>query len=244
MKKEKITSLIKLYLNYIFSKTTLFIFGLSLILMVLILIILANPNLDNIDYLISHKDIHKSFFEQAIFVINVFNGIIITTLVISIIINSISFDSLFISYIKRSKICIAKMLACLVVILELVLFEFLIIYLIPIIKYDLYKPNISDFSIIFMLLLNLLFILMLEILVTTLVSSIFMPMIILFITIITQIIVNSSSLAKDFIGSIIPLIGVNHDGLYGTGYIPGIILIILFTFLYFSVYNIKDLELN
>ena len=105
--------------------------------MITILVVIANPSLSDTDYLLGFKDIHNAYFEQSLFVIQVFNSIIVTTVVITIIINSISFDSLFVSYVPRYIICISKLCAILIIIFGIILFEVIIVYLIPLLKYDL-----------------------------------------------------------------------------------------------------------
>ena len=65
-KKYKLSSLVEFYINYIFQKTTILIFGISLILMVLILLLMTNNGSDEAFYLMSSYDIHKSYFEKAL----------------------------------------------------------------------------------------------------------------------------------------------------------------------------------
>lgn len=242
-KNYKISSLVSLYLNYIFQKTTLIILSISLLLMAIILIILSNPSIDNINYLFSYKDIHKAFFEQAIFVINIFNGIIVTTIVISLIINSISFDNLFVSYVPRYIICISKIITAIIILALVVLFEVIILFLIPLINYDLYNLSFSEIKALFLIFEEALFELMLEITLTTIVSTLFVPMAVLFLFLIINIIIQSVPKSNNIIGSFIPILEASSEGLIASGIIVGIIWIILLSFLYFSVYNVKDLKL-
>lgn len=244
MKKKnyKMRSLISLYLNYIFQKTTLIVLGLSLLLMVVIMIIIANPSLSEVDYLLGYKDIHNSYFEQALFVIQVFNSIIVTTVVITIIINSISFDSLFVSYVPRYAICIAKIIAITTIILAINLFEVIVIYLIPLLKYDLYKTNISDMTLVFYLLLTTFFELMLEVCLSTLIPVIFVPMSFLFIFIVMKSLMHSMNKVKNIISAFIPVIETSGSSFTTNGVLVGLIWIIVLAFMYFSIYNVKDLK--
>ncbi|MCR5647412.1 MAG: hypothetical protein K6F81_03940 [Acholeplasmatales bacterium] len=245
MKKKnyKITSLISLYLNYIFQKTTLIVLLISLFLMITILVVIANPSLSDTDYLLGFKDIHNAYFEQSLFVIQVFNSIIVTTVVITIIINSISFDSLFVSYVPRYIICISKLCAILIIMFGIILFEVMIVYLIPLLKYDLYRTSIENFSLLGYLLLTTFFELMLEVFLSTLIPTIFVPMSFLFIFIVMKAIMHSLNRVKDIISSFIPVIETSDSIYTSNGILVGMIWIILLSFLYFSIYNVKDLKI-
>lgn len=245
MKKNnhKISSLIGLYISYIFQKGTLIIFGVSLILMLVFLVIVANPWLENYQYLLSSKDIHRGYLEQAVFIVQVFNSVILATIVIQIIINSSSFDSLFVSYVNRRNIAIAKILALGIVLFLLILFEVFILYLIPTFKFSLYKPDVKDLIIILYLSISIVFELMLSIFLTTLTQSIFMPMALLFASIILKAI---SSIAKlrDILAYFIPMIYIDDMSAkleLKTVIIAGV-LSIAFSFLYFNLYSSKDLK--
>ena len=114
MKKRKgkqLVSLISLYLNYAFQKSTVIIFSISLVLMVLALVFIANPKFDLELYMINPSTFHESYFTKSIFVLNVFNGILISTIVILLFLLSNSFDSLFLSHIKRSFLITSKILS-------------------------------------------------------------------------------------------------------------------------------------
>ncbi|MBR6072628.1 MAG: hypothetical protein IKP77_07365 [Acholeplasmatales bacterium] len=242
-KKYKLNSLIGLYISYIFQKGTIIIFGVSLLLMLIFLIIVANPWLENYQYLLSSKDIHRGYFEQAIFIIQVFNSVILATIVIQIAINSASFDSLFVSYISRKNIAIAKIFSLLIVLSLLILFEVLLLYMIPIFRYSLYKPEINDLIVLFYLSLSIIFELMLSMFLTTLTQAIFMPMALLFVSIILKAI---SSIAKlrDILSYFIPMIYIEdmNAKLDIKTIVITCILSLAFSLLYFNLYSYKDLK--
>lgn len=241
-KKYKLSSLVEFYINYIFQKTTILIFGISLILMVLILLLMTNNGNDEAFYLMSSYDIHKSYFEKALLIITIFNGIIISTIVITLIIYSNSFDSLFISYIPRNVICIAKILSIFIVVLIITLIEVGIIYLIPLIKYKLYKTDIDDLKLIYYLLLTNVFLIMIEVLFTTIFQSIFIPMVILFINISFKILSDSIYTLRLTLSRLMPIIGIEKNKYIIDGDIIGIVFISISFILYLSFYNIKDLK--
>ena len=97
MRKEKssnLINLIKLYLSYLFQKTTIIIFSISLLLIFLIILYISNLDLDINLYLQVYDDIHLNYFTQSFFIIQLFNSIIIATITISLTINSTTFDTL------------------------------------------------------------------------------------------------------------------------------------------------------
>lgn len=240
--KNNIIPLTSLYLNYIFSKTTLIILGISLLLMVLALVFISNPAMSEAEYLLGSDEVHNNYFRLAGFIIQVFNSIIISTIIITVIINSVSFDSLFIADNKRYIICISKLLSIFIIMTLITIFEVIILYLIPLIHFPLYKPELKDYLLIIYLLIIDFVEITLSILLSTILGTIFIPMGILFISIIIKIICQSILTFKTMISIFIPIIEVEGGGLVTSGAGVGLIWIILFTFLYFSVYNIRDLK--
>ncbi len=209
MKKYKLNSLISLYISYIFQKGTIIVFLISLILMVLFLILISNPWISNTTYLLSSTDIHKSYLEQGIFIIQVFNSVIVATMVIQLFINSSSFDTLFISYVKRKNIVFMKLISILIILLLIILFEIIILYLIPTIRFSLFKIDINDLIIIPYLLLSLLFELSISIILSVSIQSIFIPMSVLFISVILKAISSIKKL-KEILSYFIPIIYIDN----------------------------------
>jgi len=242
-KKYRLSSLVSLYISYIFQKGTLLIFGVSIVAMIIFLIVVSNPWLENAQYLMASKDIHRGYFEQGVFIIQVFNSVILATIVIQIIINSTSFDSLFVSYIKRSNICIAKIISLGIVLSILILFETIILYLIPTLRYSLYKPEIGDLIILLYLTISIAFELLLSILLTTLTKSIFMPMSLLFASIILKAISSISKL-RTYLSYVIPMIYIEdmRTKLELKTLIIAASLSIIFGILYVNTYSSKDLK--
>ncbi len=241
--KYKTQSLIGLYISYLFQKLTLIIFGIAIISMMIILIVLSNPWLENTNYLLSAADIHRGYFEQGIFVIQVFNSIIIATIVIQLFINSSSFDALFLSYIPRNKLCIIKLLALSIIISLLILFEVLALYLIPILRYSQYKPSIGDLMILIYLSISVIFEIVISVLLTTLFQSIFIPMVVLFLSVISKAISSIDKL-KDILSYAIPLVRIKDTSAYLEVHtvIISLIISIIMVLLYFIIYNKKDIR--
>lgn len=242
MKKYRLSSLVGLYLNYVFQKSTLIILGISLVLMSLIVFSLTTIN-NEAGYLLSYNDIHIEYFKKALLVVHIFNNVIIATLVINLAINSISFDSLFLSYVPRNIICISKIIAISLIIFGLTLFEVSLIYFVPLIKFSLYKTSASDLMLILYLFLANLFVIMIEMLFTTIFQSIFVPMIVLFLSVALKILCDSIKSLKDSLSYFIPLIDFKNNQYYLDGGIMASVVIILLGALYLSFYNSRDLKI-
>ena len=241
--KYNIKSLINLYISYIFQKGTIIILIGSLLLMTLFLVIVSNPWLPNTDYLLSYKDIHRGYLEQGIFIIQVFNSVIISAIVIQIIINSNSFDTLFISYIPRKNIVIIKLLSLLIILLALILFEVLILFIIPLFRYSMYKMEIENIIIIPYLLICITFELSISILLSIIFQSIFIPMTVLFTSVIIKVISSIKGI-KEIFSYFIPIIYINNmnSKLDIKAMLVGIVLSILFLFIYYRIYKYKDIK--
>ena len=210
MKKNyKLNSLISLYISHIFQKGTIIVFLSSLLLMVTFLIIISSPWIENTTYLLSANEIHKSYLEQGIFIIQVFNSIIIALLVLQLFINSNSFDTLFISYVKRKNIVYMKLLSILTILFIIILFEIIILYLIPTLRFSLFKIELENLIIIPYLVLTLLFELSISILLSQIFQSIFMPMSVLFVSIILKAISSINKL-KEILSFFIPIIYIDN----------------------------------
>ncbi len=241
--KYNIKSLINLYISYIFQKGTIIILIGSLLLMTLFLVIVSNPWLPNTDYLLSYKDIHRGYLEQGIFIIQVFNSVIISAIVIQIIINSNSFDTLFISYIPRKNIVIVKLLSLLIILLALILFEVLILFIIPLFRYSMYKMEIENIIIIPYLLICITFELSISILLSIIFQSIFIPMTVLFTSVIIKVISSIKGI-KEILSYFIPIIYIDNmnSKLDIKAMLVGIVLSILFLFIYYRIYKYKDIK--
>ena len=245
MKKEKSQSLIcltRLYFSYLFQKATIIVFSISLILILGIVILISNPFYNNHDYLYNANEIHTLFLSQSLFVIQLFNSIIITTVALSLTINSNSFDSLFLSHTSRLKICISKLLACMFVLIFLNIYEVLLLVLVPLIRYPLYK--ISNQTILYFIYLYISTITetITSFLISTAIPIIIAPMIFMFLSIVIKLLSNNFTLFKDFASKIIPIINVNEKGITLDSLMVIPIWIILFSLLYLSIYYVKDLK--
>ena len=138
---RKWMNLISLYLNYVFQKSTVIIFFVSILFMILAFIIIINPNFDMDLYKINPESFHEKYFMQSLFVLSIFNGILVTTISIIYMLQSNSFDALFLSYTKRSMLCISKIIASSILFLLLSIFEFVLLYGLPLILYPSFKMD-------------------------------------------------------------------------------------------------------
>lgn len=243
MKKREnsLLSLTSLYLCLISSKITLIIFIIGFILSGLFLVFIANPMMDNMVYLASFNDIHTKYFNQSIFIIELFNSILLIAIIITLSINSNSFDSLFISYVKRNKIILSKLLALITIILVIIIFDSLILFSIPLILYQNYSLSIESLKLILFLFISLLFEGSLEIMLTTLIQSIFVPIILSFLAIVLRVMSTNYTNLNKILSKYWPIIKIENivtlDSLYFI-----LIWSLLLLILYFCIYSIKDLK--
>ena len=245
MKKEKNSNLIdltRLYLGFLFQKATIIIFSISLLLIFLIILYISNIDLDMNVYLQSYTDIHLTYFTQSFFIIQLFNSIIIATITISLTINSTTFDTLFISHTSRIRICVSKILATSLVLFLLSLYEILIIMVIPLIRYPMFKITSSMYLSIIFLFLSTVVETILSFLISTALPYIFIPMIYMFISIVIKLLANNHTDFKDVIGKVIPMVSISYKNIYcdAIGLAP--VWIVLFMLLYISIYCIKDIK--
>lgn len=241
--KTKIGKLIYLYMCLIFQKTTIIILIISFILMLLGLILFSNPSQVQSDYILAANDIHKAFFQQGVLLTQIFNIIIIVSVVIVINITSNAFDLFFISSTSRYKICLAKFICMILFSLLITMVEMLLIYLIAFLRFNrlmfIKEMFISNIFII----ITLVFDSLLSLCTSTLISSIFVPMMFLFISIIIKVIINNYNNVNDLISLFYPVIELNNKNVIEMEnfYIIGV-WIVLLLFLYISIYNVKEIK--
>lgn len=243
-RKYKISNLISLYLNNIFQKPILIVFLISILLMSACVLIASNPWLDSLDYLKSSNDFHLMYFQQGILIIQIFNSVIVSSLVISIVIHSSGFDALFISYIPRRNICIVKLINISFIILILALYEMILFIGVGLFVYPNFYPNLMTFIGFLYLYITMMFEVIISILMTTLFPIVLVPMSILFIFLVLRLICNNYTIIMEYISNFIPLLRLNKDNLdfEMTNPILSVIWILLCFILYINVYSIKDLK--
>ncbi len=242
MKKNNIIKLSSLYLNFSFQKVTIIVFSLSLILMTTFMFIISNPWITNEEYLLNYEGFHDNYFRLSLLIIEIFNGIIIASFIITLIINANSFDFLFISNNKRMYLSISKIITLLLILFALTLFEFIILNVVALARYSLYKININSILILLFIFLSMIFEAGLSMLLTTLVNSIFIPMIILFVGIIIRLLSSSFPKIEEITSKIFPIINISGTDIIFNSYLATPILSILFYIIYVFYYNIKDLK--
>ena len=240
-RKKQLLSLTSLYLCLVSSKITLIIFIIGFILSGLFLTFIANPMMDNMVYLSNYNDIHNSYFNQSLFIIELFNSILLIAIIITLSINSNSFDSLFISYVKRNKIILSKLITLIIIILVIITFDSLILFSIPLILYQNYSLSIESLKIFLFLFLSLLFEAAIELMLTTLIQSIFIPIILSFISIVFRVMSTNYTNVNVILSKYWPIIKIGNMVSFDCLYIV-IIWTILLLILYFCIYSIKDLK--
>ena len=247
MKKErkyKNRFLIDLYLGHMLQKSTIIVFSISLIFILICSYLVTNPWLNKIDYIISPSDFHSLYMNQIVIIIQIFNCIITATLIINLTIQSASFDILYVSYISRRKLCICKLLSLILVLISLALIETIIIYFVGYLVYNKFYFNYEIIYSGIYILLSMLWNSLLSITLTTIIPIIFVPMAILLLNIIIIILANNIKTIGDGMSSIIPILNFSDNNNLIKMDNPLVIftLILLLGFLYISIYEVKDLK--
>ena len=137
-RKKNYKALFSLYLSFILNKRTIIAILISLSFLIGSLWFISNVE-EETEYLANPLSFHQAYFNLALLIIGILNGIIISFLVLNVSINSLSFDLLFVSYIKRTRLSLIKLLTILIIIFMLLTFEFAIIVLISLIKFSMFK---------------------------------------------------------------------------------------------------------
>lgn len=237
-------SLVDLYLGYIFQKSTIIIFSIAILVMIGLGIVASNPGYNKIDYALGSDDFHNLYLNQMILYIQIFNCIISATLAINLAIQAISFDTMFASYISRRRICLAKLMAVILVQLLIIIIEIIIVYSIGLLVYPNFKIDITAIKSLTNLISSSLFNSILNILFTTIIPIIFIPMILLLINIVILILCNNYGNIYSIMCNLIPLLKaeITNNTFVLEAPIIKIILVILLGFIYISIYEIKDLK--
>ena len=245
MKRKKEMNSLKLsflYLDYIFNLVTIIIFSIAIIFLVLSLLFLANPLLDIQEYLKNSESFHKNYFDQAILILQIFNGVLVTTIVILLMIQSQSFDALFIGSNKRIKISVAKIITGIILFLTLALIEFIILYFYPLVIFKNFKLGVKDLLTILYLFLCMSFSYFFSIFLTNIIQSIFIPMICLFLALAKNIITSTFSDIKEVISLLLPILSYDEGLKLNSCFILPL-WIVFFITIYIFVYNIKDIKI-
>lgn len=181
---------------------------------------------------------------QSLFVLSIFNGILVTTISIIYMLQSNSFDALFLSYTKRSMLCISKIIAAAILFLLLSIFEFVLLYGLPLILYPSFKMDRKALLTIIYIFSAMLFDFALSIVLVVWIPNIFSPMVILFLSIVKNMLTTSFQAIKNIGGEILPIL-CYKDGYISMQsiYITPIFSLLLFL-VYFSIYNIKDIKIT
>ena len=240
IKLKRISKLFYLYINFIINKKTIISFILSLSLIFFVLLILSDLNLDKYQYLKYYENYHNEYFKNAIFAIMIFNSIFISSISLSFTIDTNKFDILFITNKERNIITTNKLLISLFLIIIFSFFEIILLYFIPLIRYDLYKINNNVFiSFISILSINFFEVLIL-LSITTLFPNVFINLVVTFMLIIFKYLLNVSKSFKDFMDLLIPSLNVSGSNIYLSSFylMPFYIIISMLT--YYILYEKID----
>lgn len=242
MKKNNFITLYRLYLSYLFSKTTIIVFTMSFILVTAFLLLFSNFNIEHIEYVSSYNDIHTLYFQNSLFIVQLFNSIIASAIVIQLFIFSESFDFLFISYNKRIELSLVKLLVSFTVVLFMNILEIIILFVIPLFRYDYFNVKFEDFKILIYIFFQMITEVTLSALISEILKNIFVPMVIAFSCICLRLLSHNMDSIYICTSKFIPIIEIKDNIIYCESFILTPLWVILFALLYISLYNIKDLK--
>ena len=239
IKLKKFLKLSYLYLNFIIQKKTVITFLLSISLIFIILLFISDFSIDNYQYLKCYEDYHHSYFKNSTFAIMIFNIIFVASISISFTIDTNKFDILFISNKNRNIITTNKIFISSILILLFTLIETIILYFIPVIHFDFYKLGNVFITFISFFSINI-FELLILMAITTWVPNIFINLVITFILIIYNYLININKDFRDFMNLIIPSINVTNSNIYLSSYYLMPFYIIIMTLIYYILYERVD----
>lgn len=242
-RKNQMIQLCNLYLGNTLNRLNMIIIILGSTLLAISIYFIADPWLNNDVYITSPINYHYAYVSQATLILELFNIVVLTALIINLGSQSSGMDLMFISYIKRRTLCLCKVIVISAIGLFLVLIEMLIVYLIMFIKF--YKFEFSYLVFFKFLCIYLLFLFqaLLGLAISSIHSSIFIPIGYLFLQIIYLVVFTNNEVVMDKIGYILPWISIDDKAtIYMKNPITTGVWIISLIILYINIYNIKDIK--
>lgn len=242
-KRKNLKALVSLYSSFILNIKTIIAIIISLSFLAVALIYLSKID-DNVSYMANPILYHQSYFNLAILIISMLNGILISFFVLNISINSLSFDVLFISFVKRTKLSLIKLITIFIILFLLLALEFIIIMLIALLQFKCYKITkdvVITFSYSF---ISIAFEALISIVLTEIFNVIITPLFVLFLFLIIRLLMNNYEKIKDLFFDYIPyLIYNSKENIFEFGNpIVSITLIFSLIIIYIQIYSIKDLK--
>lgn len=213
MRKREKLRLIKLYLAYHLNKSFLIIIGLLSILLIIVLCVNLGLPLNKAEYLENTAFYHINYLDQSIYIINIVNSVIIAALIGNEINSISSFDPMFISHIKRSKLISSKIITNIILILFIFLFEFCLMYLLGVIFYSNFVFTIKDLLIFGYLMLYFIQLILIGELLSIIINNFFVTIFIFLFSFIVNILSKIENLKK-YIYMFFPFIEINSINNY------------------------------
>ena len=244
MKERRGPNLTWLYLRYALERNTLIVLVISFIILSIALLFLSNPWIEKGIYLMNYKDIHYNYYKQGFFIISIFNSLIIAMIAITFAINSISFDSLFISFTKRGRICFSKIIAGILILASVIITEGIIFFIIPSIMYDKFKIEMEALRGFGYILILSIIEFLASIFISTLIKSVIVPLSVAFIAISIRLISQSITKAYEIISEIFPILGFTDYEINLEGLLLTPLWVVTLALLYVGAYSTKDLKTN
>lgn len=236
--------LFSLYTGFVFQKMTVWILLVSILLMAVGLLLCANPWLDKRDYLTVSADFHRLYFQQALFLIQIFNSVILSALIGNIMLQASGFDILFLPFVPRKRICSIKLLVLLVLFFFLCFFEAVLTVGIAFIRYPEFRADSILLASFGYLLLAGMYEALLASVLTVLWNSAFTPTLTLILFLSFKILDNNMPLLGERLSVVLPYVRMNPQDVWIELLNPVLIAVWIgfYALLYIQLYTIRDIK--
>ncbi len=240
---KRYINLSKLYFNFYCNKLILIISLIALVIVFLILMFNSNINTDKYQMILYEEEMLKSYINESLFFLNIFNMVYICFLVSLENGNDTSkFDSLFISSFKRITIYNIKIFSYFRISIKFLLIEFLFLLGIPLLLYSNFNLEVNYLSIYITYLLESLEFIIIGFVLSISIPNVFSSLL-TFLIYFFSLVIKNNDIVNEYLKYLIPKVvkeGFNAN--FETSALLFLIPIIFYYFLGFCLYNKKDLN--
>ncbi|MDE6408138.1 MAG: hypothetical protein K2K50_05995, partial [Anaeroplasmataceae bacterium] len=147
-KNRNISRLIKLYLSYHMNKVTFIVFGIVLGIWTIVLLLNTGFPLEMENYVGAPRHYHMNYLEQSIFFLEIIDGVFVAFLVGAELSTLALFDPMFVPNTSRIKIILCKLLANLIILITILIFQIILLYFVGVIVFPSFVIDFADLILI------------------------------------------------------------------------------------------------
>ncbi len=245
--RRKKKYLIEMYSSFYLNKTSLIIFGLSIILLMIIFLTSIESNISRKMYEINYESIINAYFNECFFAATLIIAIFSIFLGSMEGITQVSkFDAMFVGNNNRFDILLAKIIAFIIIDYIFISIVFLILFLIPTIKFDYFTFKLEYLKILINIIIWSNFILFISMIISLLIQNYFSPLLVFIYYFLMKLMSDSSNKRiKNYVNAIFPQIYLNQNlsinFTFGTFYVINLIIIMIIVLnIIYSRKNLKN----